>query len=144
MLGRENEIRKLAKEFRAAFAELKAEDVPLSEHLLNFPRGCCGDASDLLVEYFRQKGIEVESVSGVRRSGTHAWLEVDGLIVDITADQFPGVQEEVLVTHDKSWHNQFKNQKRSDSNFREFGRYNSDRLSGVYDILMDIIQKKSK
>jgi hypothetical protein len=38
---------------------------------------------------------------------SHAWLECDGLIADITADQFEDVDEPVIVTRDRSWHAQF-------------------------------------
>src|SRR5690606_14776331 len=52
--------------------------------------------------------------NGVRRQqGTsalwvsHAWLYRDGLIVDITADQFPEVVSKVIVTTDSPWHRTF-------------------------------------
>jgi hypothetical protein len=35
---------------------------------------------------------------------THAWVERDGLIIDITADQFVDVAEPVLLTTDRTWH----------------------------------------
>jgi hypothetical protein len=40
---------------------------------------------------------------------SHAWLEVDGLIVDITADQFPEQKAEpVIVTIQSAWHDEFR------------------------------------
>ncbi|MER5866159.1 hypothetical protein [Kitasatospora sp. NPDC002040] len=42
-------------------------------------------------------------------SSEHAWLELDGLIMDITADQFddaPG--ERAWVTRDRQWHDTFE------------------------------------
>jgi len=45
----------------------------------------------LLAQYFRDLGLgEWEYVSGIRSSDeqSHAWLEKDGWIVDMTADQF--------------------------------------------------------
>ena len=36
-----------------------------------------------------------------------SWLEVKGIIVDITADQFDGVEEKVIVTESKDFHSQF-------------------------------------
>ena len=37
---------------------------------------------------------------------THAWLELDGLVIDITADQFD--QEPVVVTRRSTWHRGFR------------------------------------
>jgi hypothetical protein len=76
----------------------------------SFPRGACGDASILLGEYLHRQGQDVlDYVAGERESDlySHAWLEKDGLIVDITADQFEGVSEPVIVTYDRTWHQQF-------------------------------------
>lgn len=60
-----------------------------------FPGGACGHATELLGRYLRdQTGIEADYVvkdlrnpDGSWRSG-HAWLEYEGLILDITGDQF--------------------------------------------------------
>ena len=35
---------------------------------------------------------------------SHAWLEKDGLIIDITADQFSDIHSEVIITKDHTWH----------------------------------------
>lgn len=61
----------------------------------HFPRGCCGDASDLLGEYLLEHEIHSIYVCGKlyleepeEGFQSHAWLTVDGLIADITGDQF--------------------------------------------------------
>jgi hypothetical protein len=41
----------------------------------------------------------------------HGWLEQNGLIVDITADQFPEVDKPVIVADNSQWHETFKRQK---------------------------------
>jgi hypothetical protein len=47
-------------------------------------------------------------VSGNRpdgKDGKHEWLEVDGIIVDITSDQFEGRNRfAVVVSRNSSWH----------------------------------------
>ena len=49
------------------------------------------------------------------------WLERDGIIVDITADQFSGeISNPVLVTNDHSWHDTWPEQQ----------EYDLDELSG--------------
>lgn len=61
----------------------------------DFPRGCCGMASDLVGHYLLEQGIESEYVCGYYARGdwdysqSHAWVRLgDGTIIDITGDQF--------------------------------------------------------
>ncbi len=64
----------------------------------NFPAGQCGHASDMLAQYLIDNGIsKIEYVNGTYYGKdsddsfdfqSHAWLVVNGLIIDITADQF--------------------------------------------------------
>ena len=61
----------------------------------SFPRGCCGDASDLLAQFLLENGIKTYYVCGTYSNGSfdgiqsHAWLiTVNNIIVDITGDQF--------------------------------------------------------
>ena len=58
-----------------------------------FPTGCCGDTTNLLGLYLKQKyDISTEYVSatglGDNLGQSHAWLKIDSFTVDITADQF--------------------------------------------------------
>jgi hypothetical protein len=78
-----------------------------------FPAGCCGIVSEVLAEAIRRQfGISGVYVCGTRyddgRHNSHAWLEVDGLIIDITADQFD--RPPVIVTTDRTWHSTWPNQ----------------------------------
>lgn len=99
-----------ARRFREAI--LRCPPKSLGITFESFPRGACGDTSDLLCEYLIDIGFQnVKYVSGERWDPdyhSHAWVEVDGVIVDITADQFPDVSEPVLVTRDSTWHRQFE------------------------------------
>lgn len=78
--------------------------------LEQFPRGSCGDASELLGQFFSDVGLG----GWFYRWGfdnaqlSHGWIERDGLIVDITADQFAEISEPVLVRTDRSWHRRFR------------------------------------
>jgi hypothetical protein len=101
------QIREAATAFRAAILRCPRDDLPTMK---NFPRGSCGDTSILLGQYFFDQSLGLwEYASGEREPDlhSHAWLERDGLIVDITADQFEGVDEPVMVTRDRDWHAQF-------------------------------------
>lgn len=72
-----------------------------------FPAGACGDTSLLLGRFLRECGLgDWNYVSAVRREQSaagwptmmsHAWLECDGVIVDITSDQFEQFDDIVVV-----------------------------------------------
>jgi hypothetical protein len=75
--------------------------------LADFPNGSCGDASELLGQYLSDSGLGTWSYRSGTQSDpflTHAWVERNGLIVDITADQFPDISEPVLLTTGRTWH----------------------------------------
>lgn len=98
-----------ARRFREAILRCPPKSLGIAFEC--FPRGACGDTSDLLCEYLKEIGFQnVWYVSGECWDPdyqSHAWVEVDGAIVDITADQFPEVSEPVLVTRDRAWHSRF-------------------------------------
>jgi hypothetical protein len=76
--------------------------------LREFPRGSCGDATLLLAKYLEEnKCGKFDYVCGEREEFSHAWLQRDRLIVDITADQFDDQNSPVIVTEDHDWHSQF-------------------------------------
>lgn len=92
-----SKIKLLATHFRSAI------DTALSEgkfdkdfSFYNFPRACCGDASELLAQYLLSNGIKTYYVCGnyyfddiTMNSQSHAWLwTADRTIIDITGDQF--------------------------------------------------------
>lgn len=98
------------------------------EQLVQFPRGCCKIASLLLARYLTQsKGVLESSVffacNGYRKRAKqncskrtftverHVWIELDGFILDITADQFRDQKRTVLVTNNRKWHSTFKGYK---------------------------------
>lgn len=83
---RETQIRQEATLVRRALEQI----AHTLEGLQSFPLGACGHASVLLGEWLTRKGFNgVEYVSGRSdQINSHAWLECDGLIIDITADQF--------------------------------------------------------
>lgn len=57
-----------------------------------FPTGCCGSVSSVLGKLLKENGFGIfEYVSGQSEAfniNSHAWLEKEGIICDITADQF--------------------------------------------------------
>jgi hypothetical protein len=100
-------LKETVSAFRKAIIDSMAE-LSSSVYFHKFPAGTCGDASDMLGRFLNERGEGTfEYVAGQQGLQTHAWLEGHGLIVDITADQFPDVSDPAIVTTDKSWHSQF-------------------------------------
>lgn len=95
------EVRRAAHRFRKALEHGGSRWVGFAR----FPLGACGDASELLGQYLADSGLgEWTYVSGMRDGSTHAWIERDGVVVDITADQFADVTSPCIVTRSSQWH----------------------------------------
>jgi hypothetical protein len=118
----EDKIRELAKKFRESILKCEKSELPLS--LSNFPTGSCSDASMLLGTYFKNNDIngfiQIKGKRGeVDSFETHYWLEKDGILVDITADQFAGINEAVIVTGSNSkWHGTFNREILQEADYR--------------------------
>lgn len=69
-----------------------------------FPRATCGPVAELIGRYLNEAfGLDAQYVEAWRSDGwSHAWVIVDDILVDITADQFG--QAPVIVTRDSPWH----------------------------------------
>lgn len=98
-----NEIYNIAISFRMAIIKAKQnKEFNNKDRMFNFPRGCCDDSCDLLAYYLHDRyQIHAKQVNGVYRDNdfynttNHAWLTVNDIIIDITADQFPSLIEYV-------------------------------------------------
>ena len=87
--------------------------------LTQFPAGCCKHASLLLARYFGEmQRMKPELIANGRRINeeghreSHAWLELDGIVIDITADQFGKDIDKVIVTPCSAFHDGFEDQSR--------------------------------
>ena len=77
------QIERLAGAIRATM-----ESTPSSETaFIDFPNGSCGAASEVVGHVFSLLGCTATYVSALRNGRSHAWTEVDGLVVDLTGDQ---------------------------------------------------------
>ena len=104
----EQQIREHAERFRRCLEELRPQ---LGFTFKLFPYAACGDSSNLLGEWLTECEISgLEYVCGELGERSHAWLELDRLIIDITPDQFEGSPGEVYVSKDRSFHSQFEEQ----------------------------------
>ncbi|HIF9068998.1 TPA: hypothetical protein ACX6QT_001529 [Photobacterium damselae] len=100
----------LAKKIRTIF-ELAKSNIDLPG-FWNFPVGSCQGASLFLGKVIEESFPEsaIEYVEATDNYGEiHFWLTVDGHIFDITADQFPEVNEPIYGSTSSSLQAKFKN-----------------------------------
>jgi hypothetical protein len=113
--------------------------------------------TDLLREsrssrYSRCKLLTPDEFSGVvgwREGYSHAWIEADGVIVDITADQFQDISERVIVTTCSPWHGSFTREDnpheallgRTRSHEADFHVYDANTASQCEEIYAVIIEQ---
>jgi len=93
---------------RKAIEKAKTEgrnDIP---KVIQWPRNCCAAAYPLL--YLQELGYEnivkhVADTSNLDENRPdHLWLEIDGVIIDLTADQFDKSLPGVIVASKSDWH----------------------------------------
>lgn len=101
------EVEQAARDFRAAIDA--AGPAPWALKHIAYPRGACGHAAELLGRYLIERlGITADYVNQDARDDiggwrhSHAWLEWDGLTIDISGDQFGW--EPVIVTRTPQYH----------------------------------------
>lgn len=88
------EIYNLAKRFRPSIDQAITDGAfDNDSDFMGFPSGRCGYTSELLAKWLHENGVETLYMSGQYGYGwnsqNHAWLETyDGLVIDITRDQF--------------------------------------------------------
>ena len=131
------EISRLAAKFREAILLAPKSEFPWNSSmaLSQFPRGCCGDTSQTLATYlYSEVGLVCDYVLGTSNDlGSHAWLEINGTVIDITADQFNdrGYDSQKVYVGEKSdLHNNFETTVTPDG--RHTSLTESGSLSGVY------------
>jgi len=74
----------------------------------SFPNRTCGDVCEILARWLSHKGVDNLTVAcGEREGQSHAWLEVNDLIIDITSDQFEDGVGPIFVSTDSTFHDSF-------------------------------------
>lgn len=139
----EDKIRKLAERFRETILKCDKSELPLS--LADFPAGSCSDASMLLGTYFKDNGINgFILIKGKRGEGssleTHYWLEKGDMLVDISADQFEGINEAIVITGiNSSWYGTFDKEIRQEADCRMIVAGDvREHLEAVYDYVLEV------
>ena len=80
-----------------------------------FPHDCCKSASWMLGHHLSNNGFEnIQYANGHRSEESHGWLEIEGVIVDITADQFADEDRPVIVARsdESGFHAEMERQQR--------------------------------
>lgn len=111
----------------------------------NFPSACCGDASQLLASFLIDSGHKrFALISGLRfdddRPTSHAWLEHNKFIIDITIDQF--MDTDIYIISDHTWHNShfpMQTQLRINADFRNDSDESNVLLYDVYNGILKIL-----
>ncbi|MEK7763332.1 MAG: hypothetical protein AAB433_17285 [Nitrospirota bacterium] len=97
----------IATDFRRAFEDNDLSKAP--GFLPHFPEGCCSWATWMIGHFLKFEMYQsVEEINAERASqnGTipHAWLSADGIIIDITSDEFEDSEARVIVSRNSDWH----------------------------------------
>ncbi len=93
------EVKEVAQIFRSIY-ENEMEKLEIT-YFSSFPKNCCEGASFFFGLYIMYKfpNSTIEIVKGTNDSPAdsecHIWVEVDGLVFDLTADQFEGIDEPI-------------------------------------------------
>jgi hypothetical protein len=129
------DLKTTVEEFRAAIERCDSRSLPAQ--MEGFPRGCCGDATLLLGTHLAVLGfgtfIYVAGERGIGSDWTsHAWLEGEGFLIDITADQFAEVNDPAIVCNSSPWHGTFEVTDRRPSDFRNYDEHTCAVLGSTY------------
>jgi hypothetical protein len=95
-LDRETNMVEVSRKVRQLF-ELAKEDIELP-FFSTFPKNSCEGASIFLGMILKEKypTARIDYVKGYSKNrGMHFWLEVDGKVFDVTADQFPQIESPI-------------------------------------------------
>jgi len=142
-------IFEMATDFRAAIESIPFEERPYS--MQSFPNCSCGDTSRLFGAFLVDCAIPgFQFISGERGSkagntwASHAWLQHNDLVVDLTADQFSDAPSGVIVSAPSPWHEQFQTETGTDPDFRQSSDYGAELLYSIYEKVLRSIQQKNR
>ena len=108
----------------AIFVQRVHKTVKKDRHVVmkNFPKGSCGVASLLLAEYFKRLDSDdvFDYVCGWRGDWSHAWLETNDYIIDVTAHQFQDYSDSFVQSKESVWHKEFRIEIRHDADLTTY------------------------
>ena len=129
-------LTELATRFRQLIENADREKLTIQFE--NFPTGSCGDASTLLAQYLIDSGydtptyVSAELYNPDLRWG-HAWIELDGIVMDITADGLFADAPQVIVAENSDWHEIFRRLDEHPAEIKANDYRTSSRLTAAYE-----------
>jgi hypothetical protein len=101
----------IASAFRRSFETVDLSKSPGA--LPHFPEGCCHWASYMIGHYLKyEQKCDPSEVIGERSAAdgveNHSWLNINGLVIDITSDEFDDSDEKVIVSKNSAWHKKWR------------------------------------
>lgn len=140
-----NKIKNAAIDFRQA---IEACAPSLGVSFENFPSGSCGDVSPMLGTYLLEQNLgQFQYLLGTYGNhedntwSSHGWLQIDDLVVDITADQFSEILDKVIVKHKSAWHKKLKGHIQNVGDYRAYDIQTVSNLDRVYKRIVAFISK---
>ncbi|MHB0704089.1 hypothetical protein ACX4MT_00015 [Roseomonas mucosa] len=128
----------LAARFRKAIETCRKAKLPIT--FQHFPRGSCGDAALLLAKYLEENKIgQFNYMLGRRDDHSHAWLQNNTVIVDITGDQFPDMKHSIFVSTSSRWHEEFNGEILHVADFELYDPHTRHYLKSAYHLILDAI-----
>lgn len=109
MPASEKIVADIARRLRDGILLAQKRDGGSDAWLKQFPRNCCNRAANYLVVALNGIGQTIRREIGTVSGEKHVWVRVDGLYVDITADQLGG--PEVVASAKSQWHEKISNAK---------------------------------
>lgn len=135
----------LATNFRNMIERARNERrFPIRDRMSGFPRGCCDDATDLFAHHLWIKyGLKSVRVDGSyydddpEKNIWHTWLEIDGIIVDLTSDQFPKYKN-IYVGKEDDFHSMFEVKRQEYVGYLSHSDSCWERMNMHYKAIVDI------
>ena len=132
LLGIRESMREDLVRIRTAFERIDKSNLPVTFN--DFPRGSCGDTCEVLAEILRELGHGSSQYKvGCRENGnSHAWLEMNSVIIDITADQFDEISDPVYIGPSNPWYQSFEIQQEHEAGYSRLDARSKAELAGVH------------
>jgi hypothetical protein len=138
------QILEMAMHFRKAIELIPPEARPIG--MQSFPNGACSDTALLFGAFLADRAVPgFKYICGERGSMTdntwtsHAWLQRDDLVIDLTADQFSDAPASVIASNPSPWHLQFDTEPGQESDFRKWSGNGADLLHPMYAKVLSVL-----
>ena len=149
-------LEKEARSFRKAILRVNenggfSADSFHQDNMDHFPYDCCDDVSDLFSQFllekykiccYRVRGSYYDSK--IEKFCCHVWLEFEGLIIDLTGDQFLKDSalkvkcSDVYVDKEGAFHRQFKDKKNDIScGIENYSGICRERMNKIYKLIIE-------